>query len=146
MSLGGLTFSRCFPERHLAVPLQAAHRKADSRPSVEGCARGNSYKQTDRVHLDPGLGEGCAFCSQAEALDHIFVQCLWLAALSELLKGWFQGLDEVFSFGLFIFFSPQHSAKKKTANTLLLVCFCFCFLFFFEFLPFLLLGDNVRTV
>ena len=39
-----------------------------------------------RVHLDPELGEGCIFCSQAETLAHLFAQCPHLDILFELLK------------------------------------------------------------
>ncbi|KAK0140342.1 hypothetical protein N1851_022699 [Merluccius polli] len=75
------------------------------------------YSSRYRVHLDPEQREECMFCSQIETLAHLFIQCPRLAALFELLKRWFQGLGEDFSFGLFIF-GPKYSAKKKSVHTL----------------------------
>ncbi|KAJ3612006.1 hypothetical protein NHX12_020285 [Muraenolepis orangiensis] len=81
---------------------------------VHGAIATNRY----RAHLDPELGEGCIFCSEVETLEHLFVQCPRLSALFILLKSWFQGLGEEFSFILFIF-GPKYSAKKKGVHTLL---------------------------
>ncbi|KAJ3608922.1 hypothetical protein NHX12_023450 [Muraenolepis orangiensis] len=81
---------------------------------VHGAIATNRY----RAHLDPELGEGCIFCSEVETLEHLFVQCPRLSALFVLLKSWFQGLGEEFSFILFIF-GPKYSAKKKGVHTLL---------------------------
>ena len=80
---------------------------------VHGAIATNRY----RAHLDPELGEECIFCSQIETLVHLFIQCPHLSALFELLKRWFQGLGENFSFGLFIF-GPKYCAKKKSVHTL----------------------------
>lgn len=81
---------------------------------VHGAIATNRY----RAHLDPELGEGCIFCSHSETLVHLFVQCPRLLPMFDLLKVWFQGLGEVFSFSLFIF-GPKYCAKKKTVHTLL---------------------------
>ena len=70
------------------------------------------------VHLDPGTGDDCPFCSQTETIYHLFIQCSRLARLYRQLKSWFQGLEELFSFCLFIY-SPQYSAKKKNVHTLI---------------------------
>ena len=76
-----------------------------------------------RAHLDPELGEECIFCSLIETLVHLFIQCPHLSALFELLKRWFQGLGDNFSFGLFIF-GPKYCAKKKSVHTLVNLLFC----------------------
>ncbi|TKS66148.1 putative 149 kDa protein ORF 2 [Collichthys lucidus] len=77
---------------------------------VHGAIATNRY----RAHMDPELGEGCVFCSQAETLEHLFVCCPRLEVLFDLLKKWFQGLGESFSFDLFIF-GPKYCAKTKLA-------------------------------
>ena len=70
------------------------------------------------VHLDPGTGKGCPFCSQTETLYHLFIQCSRLAGLFRHLQSWFQGFGEHFSFCLFIY-GPRYSAKKKKVHTLI---------------------------
>lgn len=81
---------------------------------MHGSIATNGY----RAHLDPELGEGCLFCSQPETLAHLFVECPRLAPVFVLLRAWFQGLGEVFSFVLFIF-GPRYVAKNKAVHTLL---------------------------
>ena len=70
------------------------------------------------VHLDPGTGDGCPFCSQTETIYHLFIHSSRLARLYRQLKSWFQGLEELFSFCLFIY-GPHYSAKKKNVHTLI---------------------------
>lgn len=81
---------------------------------VHGAIATNRY----RAHLDPGVGEGCIFCTQTETLFHLFVQCPRLSALFELLKTWVRGFGEVFSFSLFIF-GPKYCAREKNIHTLI---------------------------
>ena len=81
---------------------------------VHGAIATNRY----RAHLDPELGEECSFCSQSETLVHLFILCPRLSTMFDILKRWFQGLGEDFSFGLFIF-GPKYSAKKKNVHTLM---------------------------
>ena len=50
-----------------------------------------------RAHLDPSAGEECPFCQQSETVEHLVVSCTRLAGLFGLLKGWVEGLGEVFS-------------------------------------------------
>ncbi|KAJ3590378.1 hypothetical protein NHX12_008329 [Muraenolepis orangiensis] len=95
--------------------LPVEKRTADLRwRIVHGAIATNRY----RAHLDLELGEGCIFCSEVETLEHLFIQCPRLSALFILLKSWFQGLGEEFSFVLFIF-GPKYSVKKKGVHTLL---------------------------
>ena len=81
---------------------------------VHGAVATNRYI----AHLDPGQDDGCPFCSQTETVGHLFISCLRLKGLFELVRVWFQGLGEAFSFELFIF-GPRYSAKKKGVHTLI---------------------------
>ncbi|KAI3357926.1 hypothetical protein L3Q82_016316 [Scortum barcoo] len=81
---------------------------------IYGAIATNRY----RVHLDPEVVQHCVFCSQVETLEHLFVQCPRLAALSEVIKKWFQGFGEDFSFD-FVYFWSKYSVKKKTVHTLM---------------------------
>jgi len=70
------------------------------------------------VHLNPSVGVGCPFCSEAESGFHLFVQCSRLGNLFDLLSNWFLSLGEEFSFQLFIF-GPKYSVKKKNLSVLM---------------------------
>ena len=70
------------------------------------------------AHFDPNLGEGCPFCLHSETLLHLFIKCPRLEHTFNLLKLWFSGLGEGFSFERFIF-GPKYSVSKKVIHTLL---------------------------
>lgn len=72
------------------------------------------------VHLNPSVGMGCLFCSEIESVFHLFVQCLRLGELFDVLRNWFFSLGEEFSFQMFIF-GPKYSVQKK--NVLVLINF-----------------------
>ncbi len=55
---------------------------------VHGAVATNRYV----VHLNPSVGVdwvGCPFCTEAESMFHLFVQCLRLGDLLSLLSNWF---------------------------------------------------------
>lgn len=54
------------------------------------------------AHLNPAVGGCCSFCSAEETIEHLFLQCLRLGGLLELLDSWFQGIGEEFSHKVFI--------------------------------------------
>lgn len=81
---------------------------------VHGAIATNRYL----VHLDPGSGDGCPFCSQTEMIHHLFVECSRLVRLFSRLQAWYQGLGELFSFRLFIY-GPNYSQKNKNVHTLI---------------------------
>ncbi|KAK2897116.1 hypothetical protein Q8A73_013496 [Channa argus] len=81
---------------------------------VHGAIATNRY----RARLDPSLGDQCVFCSQTETLEHLFIKCPRLSAMFDLLRMWFQGFGEVFSFSLFIF-GPKYCVKKRAVHILM---------------------------
>ncbi len=52
---------------------------------VHGAIATNRYV----VHLNPSVGVGCPFCTEAESMFHLFVQCLRLGDLFSPLSNWF---------------------------------------------------------
>uniref|UniRef100_H3BW47 Reverse transcriptase domain-containing protein n=1 Tax=Tetraodon nigroviridis TaxID=99883 RepID=H3BW47_TETNG len=76
------------------------------------------WAEVHRAHMDPGVGEECLFCGETETLAHLFVRCSRLSGLFELLKGFFHGFGEVFSFDLFVF-GPQYCSRKRYVHTLI---------------------------
>ncbi|KAK2883356.1 hypothetical protein Q8A73_022289 [Channa argus] len=81
---------------------------------VHGAIATNRY----RARLDPSLGDQCVFFSQTETLEHLFIECPRLSAMFDLLRMWFQGFGEVFSFSLFIF-GPKYCVKKRAVHILM---------------------------
>ena len=120
----GFFGTRRLPERQLAVFVQAARWKTDNRPPVEDSRWSNSYKQ---IQSAPGsrAGGGVYFlfsdwdpgafiCSVSSADSTVWV-----------LKRWFQGLGENFSFGLFIF-GPKYMCSEEEYTHIGEPFFWFC--------------------
>uniref|UniRef100_A0A3P9LKP2 Reverse transcriptase domain-containing protein n=1 Tax=Oryzias latipes TaxID=8090 RepID=A0A3P9LKP2_ORYLA len=81
---------------------------------VHGIIATNRYL----VHLNPGAGDGCPFCSVAETVEHLFLQCQRLTGLFSLLRSFFEGLGEQFSSVCFIY-GPKYLARKRRVHVLL---------------------------
>ena len=66
------------------------------------------------MHLDPGTGDDCPFCSQTDTIYHLCIQCSRLARLFRQFKSWFQGLGELFPF---VFLSMVHTTRQRKECT-----------------------------
>ncbi len=81
---------------------------------VHGAIATNRYL----VHLNPGTGDSCPFCTYSETLHHLFTQCSRLSGVFRQLQDWFGGWGQPFSFPLFIY-GPQYTVRNKHTHALI---------------------------
>ncbi|KAJ8362758.1 hypothetical protein SKAU_G00115890, partial [Synaphobranchus kaupii] len=81
---------------------------------VHGALATNRHK----AHLDPTVGEGCAFCGASETVFHAFIQCARLEGVLHIVRKWCMVLGGGYSHAVFIY-GPKYSIPRKREVVLL---------------------------
>ncbi|KAL6472453.1 hypothetical protein MHYP_G00186410 [Metynnis hypsauchen] len=61
------------------------------------------------AHIDPIIGSECPFCGREEAVEHLFLHCIRLTGLLNLLKAWCCDLGILWTDSLYVF-GPKYVA------------------------------------
>lgn len=64
------------------------------------------------AHVDPTVGKECSFCAHEESLKHLFLDCIRLNGVFQILKRWLRTLGEEMDENMFIF-GPKYVASDK---------------------------------
>ncbi|KAL6484037.1 hypothetical protein MHYP_G00089100 [Metynnis hypsauchen] len=69
-------------------------------------------------HIDPTIGSECPFCGREEAVEHLFLHCVRLTGLLNLLKAWCCDLGILWTDSLYVF-GPKYVAAYREKLCLL---------------------------
>ncbi|KAL6469061.1 hypothetical protein MHYP_G00225850 [Metynnis hypsauchen] len=70
------------------------------------------------AHIDPTIGSECPFCGREEDVEHLFLHCIRLTGLLNLLKAWCCDLGILLTDSLYVF-GPKYVAAYREKLCLL---------------------------
>ncbi|KAL6466211.1 hypothetical protein MHYP_G00263440 [Metynnis hypsauchen] len=70
------------------------------------------------AHIDPTIGSECPFCGREETVEHLFLHCIRLTGLLNLLKAWCCDLGILWTYSLYVF-GPKYVAAYREKLCLL---------------------------
>ena len=70
------------------------------------------------AHIDPTIVSECPFCGREEAVEHLFLHCVRLTGLLNLLKVWCRGLGILWTDSLYVF-GPKYVVVHRDKLCLL---------------------------